>query len=817
MVMPKLNIKMPALSKKKKVKTEKVVPVELSLTGRNIESDKPEFRNANVIIIGGSGTGKTRYVIKPNILQMNCSYIITDPKGELLTSTGRGLLEKGYRLSLFSTNDMLHSNCFNPFDYLYKEDGSIDETQVQIMVDTFLKNMDEGQKGGGDQYWNKAASAFMTFAVFYLLEFCPEDQRNMYSVLKVTQAGKADESSSSSQTALDKMVADAKGHNQNAKCFISYDTYKLAPAKTANSVLSTLAVNLNKFGENDQLRNLTTTDYLCKRDKDGLITKFYVDSNKKLIKTTNNIDLRSMGDVKTALFVNIPAANGTLNFLVSMLYSSFFNVNYAYAEKTCLNQFNIHDHSGNVIKGGFKTKEEAEDFASYCVKSKIVEETETIKFKKRENGELVDAEIEDKRYYLFNKNAPEAVCIPEMTYKNGLDNKKIGYLMEVSSREIGEMYQKQFAKSTAKQGKIQMPIPIRCLLDEFVNIGEIPNFNKMLATMRSYWISCTIVIQSIALIKAKYEKDWEAVIGNCDTVIFLGSQENSTCEYISKMLGDATIRSGNTSISHSKSGGSESIGHFKRALLQPAEVKRLDNNYEVVMIRGLQPMLIRKYDYINHPNYYLTGDFDRDREIKAEYLEQHFLCRAKDRSDTKETISTNEQSASVASGSNPDGTGSSLVDKPTEIKTEEDFKQNVDPNNKEENGDFGSVARSVSSQDYQFSVHTEDETEVTEEERVRRNSRSKKTKPGASSSSSNHASYTNKKSEKIESKATDNKDAVDENGSASESNDTAENPFAFNMSDDTESNANTDNKSEENGEDDNIAMGMGNDWLTSEQ
>ncbi|MCD8082186.1 MAG: type IV secretory system conjugative DNA transfer family protein [Clostridiales bacterium] len=434
-------------------------------------------RNLNTLAVGGSGAGKTYRLIKPNLAQMNCSYVVTDPSGEILQVMGVPMMEDGYTIKLFSISDMKHSNTYNPMDYIYDESGDVDQTKVGILVSTFIKNADDLQKkGGGDPFWTKSSTAWMTFAVLFLAEFMPMENRNLYNVLKLAQLGKTDENTSS-QTMLDSIVAGAERKNPKAKCFSSYKTFKLAPAKTANSILISMAVDLNPFSMDD-VRNLTTTSYLCTRNKQGQITKYIRDSKGRPIRDSMNLDLETIGDSKTALFVNIPQANGAYNFLISMMYSQLFNALYTRAEKASPNRYHIYDANGMVISSQYKTEEEAERALYLYSHAEVVTETE------KKTGVV--------RHFIYNKEAKRAETLPEMAAKH-----KNGYLREVYSEDVGKkliaryrpvkrvaakhkkplfaflkknkQQQTKSNKPYIARGLLRLPIHVRFLLDEFSN------------------------------------------------------------------------------------------------------------------------------------------------------------------------------------------------------------------------------------------------------------------------------------------------------------------------------------------------------------
>ena len=346
---------------------------------------------------------------------------------------------------------MKHSNVYNPLDYIYDVNGEFSAVKVRVLVDTFIKNIDPDKKGG-DPFWDKAASSIMTACIGYLAEFCNVEDRNMYNILRLIQAGKMDEDSSSSETKLDQMFENARSMNKNAKCFISYDTFKLAPAKTANSVLITLGVDLEPFGSADEVRNLTTSSYLCKRDEKGRITEFIMDENGDLIRDSSNLDLNKIGCEKTAVFVVIPQAEKAFQWLVSLMYAQCFATMYDIGEHVCPVRWNIMGADNMVTTSLYKTAEEAEAVRQAFANATVVTE--------EENGETF--------YYIYNKEADDSLTIPEKRILPVSQRK--GFIKQVYSKEVGE-----YIIRMNKDGKVvhndknAMPVPIRMLLDEFAN------------------------------------------------------------------------------------------------------------------------------------------------------------------------------------------------------------------------------------------------------------------------------------------------------------------------------------------------------------
>ena len=486
------------------------------------------LRNNNVLIIGGSGAGKTRFFVKPNILQTNCNMVITDPSGELLESCGTFLEEEGYAVKVFNLVEMHKSNCYNPFHYIRDDQGVI------MMINCLIKNTTPPESHSGDPFWEKSETALLQALCFYLKEHRPVEEQNFSTVMELLRWAEVDERNPDFESKLDRIFLkskknnrrpaaslhgvslgapvalpedaefnkylakttykDAKGQQQENISFKSleeldvngtdiavkqYKIFKMGAGKTAKSILISCAVRLTVFNL-PQLAQLTNTDDIHLEDLGG----------------TNPMQK------KQALFVIIPAADSTFNFLVSMMYSQLFETLYFVAETS-------------------------------------------------------------------------PAC-----------NKK------------------------------RLPMHVKFLLDEFANIGTIPEFTKKLATMRKYEISCSVVLQNLAQIKTMYKDDWESIVGNCDAMIFLGGKEYTTLEYLSKQLGSQTItgKSRTMQAPSQKSAGHDSFGYQtdKRELLTPDELGNMDNAKCVVQIRGLDPFLDYKYDYLEHPNYERTSDYDEN-------------------------------------------------------------------------------------------------------------------------------------------------------------------------------------------------------------
>lgn len=427
--------------------------ISLSMDSRKTQ------RNNNVLVVGGSGSGKSRYFVKPNILQANCNYVVTDPAGELLATTGSFLKRQGYDIKIFNLVEMAKSDQYNPFHYIR------DDLGVLMMINCLIKNTNPDGKSGGDPFWEKSETALLQALCFYLIKYRPEKNRNFTSVMKMLRAAEIDENDASRKSNLDRLFDEVALKDPNSIALKQYLTFKMGAGKTLKSILISCSVRLTVFNMK-QIENLTRKD---------------------------TIDLGGMGEGKKALFVIIPAADDTYNFLVSMMYSQLFETLYFIAETKCEHQ--------------------------------------------------------------------------------------------------------------------RLPRQVRFLLDEFANIGQIPGFTKKLATMRKYGISCSVVLQNLAQIKTMYKDDWESIVGNCDSFLFLGGQEYSTLEYISKSLGKTTITVKNRTMSKGKSSSaSASFNQTARDLMSPDEIMKMPKDECILIINGLAPFKGKKYDYLAHPNYKYTGD-----------------------------------------------------------------------------------------------------------------------------------------------------------------------------------------------------------------
>lgn len=427
--------------------------LRMSLDGRK------HRRNLLQIVVGGSGSGKTRFLVKPNIFLANASYIVTDPKGEILRAAGPLLLQRGYTLRVFDLVDPSHSDCYNPFHYIRKD------ADVFRLIDNLIKNTTPKNASHSDPFWEKSETALDSALMLYLLHEAPPEEQTLEMLLTMLEYGGASEEDESYQSPLDLLFEALEEEQPNHIAVREYHIFQQAAGKTARSILVSAAVRLSVFTL-PEIQNITARDTL---------------------------ELERLGERKQAIFCVIPDSNdSSLNFLVGMLYTQAFQELYFQADKV---------HGGSL------------------------------------------------------------------------------------------------------------PVPVRLLFDEFANISLPDGYARLQATMRSRNIMATIILQNISQLKALFKDDWEGIIGNADSFIYLGGNEQSTHEYISKLLGKETISTASHNRSRGRNGSySENIQQQGRELLTPDEVRLLDNQDCIVLIRGERPVNDKKYDLLKHPNLSYTED-----------------------------------------------------------------------------------------------------------------------------------------------------------------------------------------------------------------
>ena len=416
-------------------------------------------RNLLQIIVGGSGSGKTRFLAKPNLMLANASFIATDPKGEMLRAVGNLFLEEGYVLRVFDLIDPSKSDCYNPFCYIRKD------ADVFKLIDNFIKNTTPKGAKANDPFWEKSETALDSALMLYLLHEAPPEDQNMETILYMIENGGAKEEDGDYQSPLDLLFEALEEEQPDHIAVRQYHIFKQAAGKTAKSILVSAAVRLASFTL-PEIQRITASD---------------------------DMELGKLGERKQAIFCIIPDSNdASLNFLVGMLYTQAFQELYYQADKV---------HQG------------------------------------------------------------------------------------------------------------ALPVPVRLMFDEFANVALPDGYARLQATMRSRNIMSTIILQNISQLKALFKDDWEGIIGNADSFIYLGGNEQSTHKYISELLGKETIDTRTSSQSKGRNGSfSQNFQQTGRELMTPDEVRRLDNKDAIVLIRGEKPVIDEKYDILKHPNIHRTED-----------------------------------------------------------------------------------------------------------------------------------------------------------------------------------------------------------------
>ena len=435
----------------------------LTKTERLMMSNRPpdpkNARNKNVLVVGGSGSGKTRFWLKPNLLQCHSSYVVTDPKGSIVVECGNALLKNGYKLKILNTINFKKSMRYNPFAYVHSE------KDILKLVTTLMTNT-KGEGSGGDPFWEKSERLLLTALIAYLHYEAPVEEQNFATLLEMLNTMQVLEDDEEYQNPVDLLFEELAKKKPNSFAGRQYKLYKLAAGKTAKSILISCGARMAPF-DIQELRDLTMYDEL---------------------------QLDTLGDKKTALFLIMSDTDSTFNFLISMVYTQLFNL--------------LCDKADDVYGG-------------------------------------------------------------------------------------------------------KLPIHVRCLIDECANIGQIPNLEKLVATIRSREISACLVLQAKSQLKAIYKDNADTIIGNMDSQIFLGGSEPGTLKDLSEILGKETIDAFNTSDTrgNSPSYGTtfQKMGH---ELLSRDELAVLDGGKCILQLRGVRPFLSDKYDLTQHPNYKLTSDYD---------------------------------------------------------------------------------------------------------------------------------------------------------------------------------------------------------------
>ena len=457
--------------------------VILSQTERITMNSRPKLpkyaRNKNVLVVGGSGSGKTRFVLKPNLLQMHSSYVVTDPKGSIVNECGNALLQNKYRLKIFNTINFHKSMHYNPFAYIHSE------KDILKLVTTLIANT-KGEGKGGDEFWEKSEKLLYTALIGYIHFEAPEEEQNFSTLLEMINAMEVREDDEEFKNPVDLMFEELAQRDPEHFAVRQYAKYKLAAGKTAKSILVSCGARLAPF-DIKELREITAYDEL---------------------------ELDTLGDQKTALFLIMSDTDATFNFLISMVYTQLFNL--------------LCEKADDVYGG-------------------------------------------------------------------------------------------------------RLPVHVRCLIDEAANIGQIPNLEKLVATIRSREISACLVLQAKSQLKAIYKDNADTIIGNMDSQIFLGGSEKTTLKDLTETLGKETIDMYNTGESRgSQQSYNMNYQKLGKELMSMDELAVMDGSKCIVQVRGVRPFLSDKYDLTQHPNYKLTSDYDKKNWFDIEKFLSHRLILKQD-------------------------------------------------------------------------------------------------------------------------------------------------------------------------------------------
>lgn len=452
--------------------------VILSQTERITMNSRPKLpkyaRNKNVLVVGGSGSGKTRFVLKPNLLQMHSSYVVTDPKGSIVNECGNALLQNKYRLKIFNTINFHKSMHYNPFAYIHSE------KDILKLVTTLIANT-KGEGKGGDEFWEKSEKLLYTALIGYIHFEAPEEEQNFSTLLEMINAMEVREDDEEFKNPVDLMFEELAQRDPEHFAVRQYAKYKLAAGKTAKSILVSCGARLAPF-DIKELREITAYDEL---------------------------ELDTLGDQKTALFLIMSDTDATFNFLISMVYTQLFNL--------------LCEKADDVYGG-------------------------------------------------------------------------------------------------------RLPVHVRCLIDEAANIGQIPNLEKLVATIRSREISACLVLQAKSQLKAIYKDNADTIIGNMDSQIFLGGSEKTTLKDLTETLGKETIDMYNTGESRgSQQSYNMNYQKLGKELMSMDELAVMDGSKCIVQVRGVRPFLSDKYDLTKHPNYQMTSDYSKKNLFDIEKFLNHKL------------------------------------------------------------------------------------------------------------------------------------------------------------------------------------------------
>lgn len=507
--------------------------------------DRKTFLNCNVLTIGASGAGKSRYFAAPNILQFNTNFVITDPSGELLRDYGKALEDNGYIVNVFNLSDPFNGDRYNPFNYIQKE------KDVFILVNSLIKNTTPPDSHANDPFWENSEKVLLSALILYVWHRYPKKERTFNAVMKLLSIANVDEETGTSP--LDDLFKDFEeqpGVGKDNLAIQQYQTFKLGAGKTLKSILISVGVRLESF-------KLADIKYLTSAD---------------------DFDFYHFADRKRAIFVVLPTGEDTFNFLASLMYSQLFTTLYDYCES-----YGQYGWAISLNGKSFRTEHAHDEEESIEAKKKIEAFKADI-----EKGCKIEHNKERSLYEIRTVEGNELV-----TWRGRkTDAEKI--MSELKNVEINP--------TVGSEGKGRCPHHVRFILDEFANIGQIPQFEQKLSTIRKYAISCSIIIQALSQLKGLYEKQWNTIISNCDTKLLLGCDDPETLEWAVKMFGKKTTTVENTSWQGSGQ-GSTSYNKDSIELISESDLGLMAKDECIVRIRQRPPYYGKKFELTGHKNY----------------------------------------------------------------------------------------------------------------------------------------------------------------------------------------------------------------------
>ena len=503
-------------------------------------------RNLNSTVIGGSGSGKSFRIVIPNILQANTSYIITDPSGDLFMKYGSYLEYMGYKVKCFNLDEMDKSNHYNPFNYIHSN------KDIEILVTMLIQNTNSPTAPKGDQFWEKCETALFCALIAFLYHHGQENEKNFSNVIRLIRTSQVDENDSTMQSPVDELFEAVRKENPADFAVTQYDIFKLGAGRTLKSILISAAVRLQAF-ELDEVRQLTDTD---------------------------DINLDSVPDEKTALFVLVPTGEKTFNFLAAIMYSQLFNNMYSYSQRTAKYSQLVVDSDGEVLKT-FRAKNMEEAVVARQKAEAWFKRTKDAYIRKYDDlsTKSVDNEKTSQFYAIESKDQNGNTIMhgfrgnPRLA-KEALVKMQHGHVV---------------GNDQGSNGGVQCPVHVQFLLDEFANTGRIPDFTEKVSTMRKYEISVMIILQSIKQIQNLYEKEWDAIVANCDTLAYLGGGiDRETTKWLNEAIGKETRDVQGMSFS-AKGNGSTSINRQAVDMVAPNEMYTMSDQDCIVIEKGCHP------------------------------------------------------------------------------------------------------------------------------------------------------------------------------------------------------------------------------------